>query len=754
MFVSQAGHCNYEFLWIHEAACSQSPTIANNCTAVNPSSGFVFDFNSLRNSSTDYKVNDGRQHIYNLNVCGSTTTAACGSSSGNCQLKSNDQTFHFNGGNANSRLYFEDGTIYLNYTGGDLCHNGKYHRSTIISFVCSESAGRGHPVYITEGSDCTYFFSWPTQLACERLVECVAMKPDGSSIDLSPLIKATDNWEAVTIGGQNGSYYINLCRALNPIQDTRCPPDSGICFKASDTDLPISLGRPYQAPTVASDGSIVLDYVNGSRCPSDSRKRLSSKIIFSCQQGTLGKPILSNSPSNCQYTFHWATSVVCTKVNSNSSTCSVYDPSLKFNFTLSHLTLSKENYIVKDGSNTIELNICSAINGQSSGTASGCANAAVCLHTGSKNISLGLASKSSLTYSNSLLVLKYMSGATCAANHTRKYSSTILFVCDRTEVNSKPVLMQSSDKCAYKFDWNTHFACPLLSQNCMIKIGNNIYDISPLSQITGSWKVTDASSNQYWINLCRPVVNGPPGCSSNAAVCRMMNGKTVATDLAFTSSQKIQLSPDNKKLLVSFTGSKSACKPSSSSAASVIIEFSCGTGVGKPTFAKYDVNKCIFYFSWKSHIACPSTRHEASENGCIISGGSSTNPAIDFNTLAQVHGNWNTTEIRHNGDNYIYYLNVCHNLNPPQNVKQCSGGSVCQTKANGFRRKIGGPNTSQNRKFYIDGDIIEMHLPSKGQCGKDKSKTVKSIILFSCSDSNSLVSSMFSLSNFYLYVLT
>ncbi|RDD41852.1 Cation-independent mannose-6-phosphate receptor [Trichoplax sp. H2] len=743
LFVSEENQCNYNFIWIHEAACALSLSVSGNCTAVNPLSGFVFDFNPLYSISSGYNVTDGRDHVYNLNVCGTTSVSSCGNTSGNCQLKKNDQKFHFNGGNANAQLYYEDGAIYLNYTGGDLCHQGRYRRSTIISFVCSSNAGKGHPVYVSETNNCTYYFSWPTQYACEQQVECVAMKPDGSSVDLSPLIKSTDNWEAVTIGGQNGSYYINLCRPLNPISNVRCPPGSGICLKKLGTDPPLSLGRPYQKPTIASDGTVILNYINGSRCPSDSSKRLSAKIVFSCQQGTLGSPVIAELPHNCQYVFHWATSVVCNNIVSNNSTCSVYDPALKFNFTLSHLTLSDNNYVIKSGSNTIELNVCSPVNGQTSSSTSGCANSGVCLHTPSKNISLGLATSRSLTYSNSLLILKYTNGEVCASDNTRHYSSTIFFVCDRNEINSKPVLMKLMDKCSYQFDWNTHFACPILSQNCMIKRNGKIYDVSPLSQITGSWKITDSSFNQYWINLCRPIVNGPPGCSSNAAICKLGSTETQATELAFTSSQKIALSGDSKKLLVSYTGGKSVCPKSSVDVASVVIEFSCGSGIGKPSFLRFDKNKCTFHFTWRSHVACPSTRYQASENNCIISGKNAASPSFNFNVLTKVQQNWNATESRSNGDNYIYFLNVCHNLNPPQNINQCKSGSVCQTKTTGFRRKIGGPNTSQNRKFYVDGDIIEMHLPTNEKCGKDKNKNVATIILFSCAVQNSLGSPKF-----------
>ena len=77
---------------------------------------------------------------------------------------------------ANSRLYFDDGLLYLNLSGGDPCHHVKKKRETIISFVCSSGYGdqdHGKPVFISE-DDCTYFIVWHTSLVCERQVSSQA----------------------------------------------------------------------------------------------------------------------------------------------------------------------------------------------------------------------------------------------------------------------------------------------------------------------------------------------------------------------------------------------------------------------------------------------------------------------------------------------------------------------------------------------------------------------------------------------------
>ena len=109
----------------------------------------------------------------------------CGAKSGVCQI--GDHTF--NAGKANSRLYFDDGVLYLNLSGGDECHHVAKKRETIISFVCSSDYGNedvGKPVFISE-DDCTYYIVWHTSLVCERQVS--------SQATLSYIALAISRWQ-------------------------------------------------------------------------------------------------------------------------------------------------------------------------------------------------------------------------------------------------------------------------------------------------------------------------------------------------------------------------------------------------------------------------------------------------------------------------------------------------------------------------------------------------------------------------------
>lgn len=71
-------------------------------------------------------------------------------------------------------------------------------------------------------------------------MECSASDGNGHVFDLSPLIKADGHHMAITTASNGGepdaTYYINVCRPLNPIDSTLCPPLSSACAVTSNKD--------------------------------------------------------------------------------------------------------------------------------------------------------------------------------------------------------------------------------------------------------------------------------------------------------------------------------------------------------------------------------------------------------------------------------------------------------------------------------------------------------------------------------------
>jgi len=96
---------------------------------------------------------------------------------GCCQHEKHGEQLSFSAGAANSALSVTDGLLVLTYTSGDKCHRNDVNCSSIITFVCSAgtnaepvtSKDLGRPHFVNE-DDCTYKFTWPTSLACQRTV--------------------------------------------------------------------------------------------------------------------------------------------------------------------------------------------------------------------------------------------------------------------------------------------------------------------------------------------------------------------------------------------------------------------------------------------------------------------------------------------------------------------------------------------------------------------------------------------------------
>jgi len=95
---------------------------------------------------------------------------------GCCQHEKHGQGRSFNAGNANSALAITNGLLVLTYTGGETCNHVGVNRSSIITFVCAvdsvaepATSSLGQPHFVNE-DDCTYEFTWPTALACQRTV--------------------------------------------------------------------------------------------------------------------------------------------------------------------------------------------------------------------------------------------------------------------------------------------------------------------------------------------------------------------------------------------------------------------------------------------------------------------------------------------------------------------------------------------------------------------------------------------------------
>ncbi|XP_023158991.1 cation-independent mannose-6-phosphate receptor-like isoform X1 [Ceratitis capitata] len=380
--------CVYEFSFTTPLACNDNPP----CTTITHGSEFL-DMRSLQGKT--YELSMPTKN-YTLGIC-SNAGQPCMANDGAC-LAENQQTTGL--GQMNSQLrYNHSGTPYLLYTDGALC-DGQTKWSTKIEFVCANNAtkdngtadnsngsnGDGSHVLgpkIIENKNCQLLIHFQTPLACQEQIECkvkvfVEHTDDGMAeeevVDLTPLISATDNYEAeinnASITEQqvpkSTKFFLNICRPLVPKFGLGCPGGSAACMAKVDSTSPTpeeekSLGFPMASLVAHNRTNAELRYLGGSTCPTDSQSELSSSIELHCDmRAGLGKPILQLI-TDCHYQFEWATNVICPShmCTFNEEKCEIINDDINYNYEVKTAPFTNEGKMkISIGKSDFTLDIC------------------------------------------------------------------------------------------------------------------------------------------------------------------------------------------------------------------------------------------------------------------------------------------------------------------------------------------------------------------------------------------------------------
>uniref|UniRef100_A0A8C1XXP6 Insulin-like growth factor 2 receptor n=1 Tax=Cyprinus carpio TaxID=7962 RepID=A0A8C1XXP6_CYPCA len=663
------------------------------------------------------------------------------------------------GGKTTRKLVYKDQVVELTYEDGDVCaSNPSLKHKSIFSFVCkSEGGGTDEPVLVySEDTTCTHFFSWHTPLVCEQ--QCSVW--NGTNlIDLSPLIHLTGYYTAINEDvdrDKSPDFYINICQPLNPIPGVNCPPGAAVCMDAVDGD-PVDIGRITSPPRYNSNtNEVEITFSSTTVCPSNPTSNYSSKIVFTCQKGAeLGSPQMIRA-QDCMYVFEWATPVVCPETITAQG-CNLTVSQLRYTFDLSALSGTVQ---VPRNSSSFNINVCGTVTGTA------CKNSAVCLISTGSAASYGNSKILNLDYKREeqAVIMQYSGGDTCpqvtdknevcifpfkylgefysecttqGKTDGRKWcattsdydkdqkwgfcsvqfsnlASSILFSCDRAAGRGHPQLMRETQGCSVTFQWRTNVVCPPKKMECKLAGQHQTYDLRTLSSLTEPWKFSNRDDS-YYFNLCQAIHGGQPGCAAEAAVCRRRaGGKTETLGRVHTQTMEFI----NGKILVNYSMGDEVCgnkKP-----ARTILQLKCGSTVGRPKLFKEDKTACEFWVEWETRSACAVKQEEVE----MING------TIKINGVLSVLSFHNATgDIRPNGDRYIYHIQLSGITD--SSISNCLGANICQVKINdSYRRKIG---SSSKAKYYIKGGNLDVSVPSESVCGRDKTKTVSSTILFHCS---------------------
>ncbi|KMZ06143.1 cation-independent mannose-6-phosphate receptor isoform X3 [Drosophila simulans] len=382
-----ADSCTYQFNLVTPLACNDLKP----CTAFT-STNELLDLSPLSSKPARTLLKDGKN--YTIAVC-AHAGAPCQENGGAC-YEQNSTTISL--GNSNSQLRFnQTGSLYLLYEDGAECSTatGMRRWSTKIEFVCANNAtkdngastaGGSDSFKIIEDSNCQLLIQYQTPLACREPIRCKATTYVdhtndglGSSgdelIDLTPLISATDNYEARVelpasmehLVPKTTKFFLNVCRPLVPKYQLGCAGGSAACMaKVTAAGAPEeerSMGFPLVSLTQRNRTFAELAYLKGDPCPTDNTTELSTHILFNCNmRAGRGQPVL-RSIEDCAYRFEWETNVFCPphECTFSADTCDLVHDELGRRFNFKSAPFTKDGKIEIDYNATkISVNICGA----------------------------------------------------------------------------------------------------------------------------------------------------------------------------------------------------------------------------------------------------------------------------------------------------------------------------------------------------------------------------------------------------------
>ncbi|XP_017885453.1 cation-independent mannose-6-phosphate receptor isoform X2 [Ceratina calcarata] len=486
--------CTLFLIWRTAAACGNR-TIQN-CTLTDKATGLHYDLSSLTKYSENYVIPLGDRTAPKiiLNVCHSVIfeyNALCQMTNGACLQDPNKNGYESLGDVQKPPYLDNNSNIKLEYEDGAICKTDKKvpHIKTTITFTCDFNAVDTIPEYIGGSEECNYQLLWRTAAACsteslknrtasianKSTVKCVT---EDDAVNLGSLIKSTDNY---VIKMNKTEFYINVCRPLvsNPHTNLKCVFDgSAVCKVSSGTNgnVPVtnetSLGFPKESPIINDNHETVLRYTDGSTCPENEKRLISSNITFPCD--TSDKLPEFKKYEDCTYVFEWKTRLTCGAVMGNwVSPCIIKDPSHECDLSL----LQKVYHVKSKQGKGYNISIC---NSNKESTSKGC-NSAIC---DDNNNNYGSIGSVIFDYGRDEIKIQYTNGGKCADKSS--YTSEVRLICTKMIGIGTPELLWESE-CSAEFEWHTNVTC-----SCSSSISGNSY---PNSRENNATPIISSSSH-------------------------------------------------------------------------------------------------------------------------------------------------------------------------------------------------------------------------------------------------------------------
>jgi len=622
--------CHYNLVWYTASACLRGHKWGQDCHVDDLDAGYSFDLRALAlkpsvEGKAYYLVPSNKSnHDYYVNVCERVSGTPCDDrtqSMSVCQQDRINTQLKHNCGTTNRTLHYFDNLLTLVYEEGDpYSIKPPVARRTEILFPCDEDAGRGQPQFEGE-SNRTYRFIWYTSYACPfTRVDCsVTDEKTGLRYDLSRLSHSPseENWSAYLSLPLNAKlkFYFNICRPVVPVQllggstdDSVCDARASICatelLDGRETVKYKNLGHMVKSPEIQSDGSLLLEYVEGDMCEDEVKNKKSTvKLLLFCSNTQANGPSYVVRDGPCAYTITWRTVYACPyNASLAGAACNVTDPVTDYTYDMTELSLNSSYRVNVSTTAFWKMNIC--------GTATGCQDgASVC---DENNKTVVNASVARIHLSAGQLQLVYEDKAMAAG----RSSVVIRFHCSKTSSSSSPPQFSGQSDDSYMFDMRTPLACPPPSVECQtLDSQGNKFDLSPLTSPDDVWAVTDGR-NRYVFNVCRAVNHG--------TVTERCPGGPVGGCQITSDGQKSSLGYVTRPPYVAADGSLNlvyeggdVCSGSeaqgNATRRSLHIVFSCAPVQHEPVLQVTLSKMCEHVIQWATPYACP-LRHAVGEN--------------------------------------------------------------------------------------------------------------------------------------------
>ncbi|XP_023555112.1 cation-independent mannose-6-phosphate receptor [Octodon degus] len=659
--------CTLFFSWHTPLACEQ----AMDCTVKNGSS--LIDLSPLIHRTGGYEAYDESEEDssdtspdFYVNICQPLNPmhgVPCPAGAAVCKVPVSGPPIDIGRVTGPPRLSPAGNEVYLTLESSTPCIADKHFNYTsVITFHCKRGVSMGTPKLI-RASGCDFVFEWQTPIVCpdEVKVEGCSLTDEQLlySFNLTSLSKST-----FKVTRNAHTYVVGVCTLAAGLDQGGCK-DGGVCLLSGSQGVSFGRLASMQLDYRHQDEAVILSYVNGDVCPSETeagdpcvfpfifngnsyddcvlegRTRLwcsktanydrdhewgfcrqsnshrTSAITFKCDEDEdIGRPEVFSEVHGCEVAFEWRTKVVCPpkkmecKFIQNHKT---YDLRL-----LSSLTGSW--FFVHEGASYF-INLCQQIY---KGPLDCSERASICKKSASGQVQvLGLVHTQKLDVSGGKVIVTYSKGYPCGENKTA--SSVIELTCAKTV--GRPVFKRfDTDSCTYYFRWDSRAACAVRPQEVRMVNGTLTNPMNGKSFSLGDiyFKLFNASGDMrtngdsylYEIQLSSITSSSNPACFGANICQRKLNGDHFIRKVGTSDRTKYYIQDGDLDIVFAST---SKCGKDKTKSVSSTIFFHCDPLVkeGIPEFS-HETADCQYLFSWYTSAVCPLgvgfDRESAEEN--------------------------------------------------------------------------------------------------------------------------------------------